>query len=215
MTHRDEETVQEQASAVALLLHHLHIPLGPKQYLRGILPAPKGRPALRLATGRRKATPPDLHLYEIPLADEEDEPTTPHHMLALLQAAHRGTALYSSSRIAKTMGMLLIHLNPSQDPTAPESPHSRQTTFLMTLTCPHDEEPSRLPLIGFLPTTPDTLRLYVAPPESPGTLAADVRLSGPLTAIEASLPTLLTEKERWRKDKTDPHCWRRVDLTGW
>ncbi|WP_326582497.1 hypothetical protein OG889_27985 [Streptomyces sp. NBC_00481] len=74
--------------------------------------------------------------------------------------------------------------------------------------------PFPLPLIGFLSTTLDTLRRYLSLPGTPGPLAADVRLSGPLTAIEASLPTLLMEKERWRKNKTDPHCWRLVDLTA-
>jgi hypothetical protein len=214
VTRPTPETVEDQASTVRTLLHYLHLPLGPKHYVRGILPAPEGRPALRLATGRRKAGPPDFRLYEIPL-DRAGEPVTPHHMLALLRAAHRGTHLYSSSRVEETMGMTVIHLDPSQDPTAKEPAAHRRLSLLTSLTCPATDDLPFLPLVGFLPTAPGTVRLYLAPPSAPGIVAADVRLSGPLTAIEAVLPSVLQEKERRRKDKGDPHCWRRVDLRDW
>ena len=48
-----------------------------------------------------------------------------------------------------------------------------------------------------------------------GVIAADIRLSGALTALIAALPSLITEKERMTQDETDPHCSHVVDLTGW
>ncbi|MCQ8186713.1 hypothetical protein [Streptomyces rugosispiralis] len=47
-------------------------------------------------------------------------------------------------------------------------------------------------------------------------VAADVRLSGALTALLAALPSLIEEMERTVPGEIDdPHCSRLIDLTDW
>jgi hypothetical protein len=70
-------------------------------------------------------------------------------------------------------------------------------------------------LCGFLCTGENSMRLYLAAEQSEGLTAADVRLTGALTALLAALPALIDEPERWIDDPDDPHCARTVDLTAW
>ncbi|MFE3885493.1 hypothetical protein ACFXPQ_21730 [Streptomyces lydicus] len=87
--------------------------------------------------------------------------------------------------------------------------------FLRCLTSSSTEERPRARLCGFLFLAPDRLRLYLDAGEEalPGITAADVRPGGALTALLASLPSLLDEEWLTTTDAGDPHCSRVVDLT--
>ncbi|MEU9314983.1 hypothetical protein [Streptomyces sp. NPDC048295] len=58
----------------------------------------------------------------------------------------------------------------------------------------------RQALCGSLLTGQDSIRLCIAVDEADGLVAADVRLTGALTAPLSALPTLVREKERWTTD---------------
>ncbi|MFK4227967.1 hypothetical protein ACI2LP_33640, partial [Streptomyces sp. NPDC019890] len=75
-----------------------------------------------------------------------------------------------------------------------------------------DENPF---LIGFLMTGDRLMRLYLQQPGRTGIIGADIHLTDMLTALIASLPSLIEEEERHQPAPDDPHCDLLVDLTGW
>ncbi|MFD8690192.1 hypothetical protein [Streptomyces sp. NPDC059651] len=85
---------------------------------------------------------------------------------------------------------------------------------LRTLAWPFVEAPSPA-LCGFLFTGQDSMRLYLAVEKADGLIAADVQLTGALTALLAALPSLIGEEEHWVTHTSDPNCVHAVDLTTW
>ncbi|WP_200307696.1 hypothetical protein [Streptomyces adelaidensis] len=104
-------------------------------------------------------------------------------------------------------------------PKHPTTRHSRgrrlngKLSVLRALSDPGDDENPFL--IGFLMRGDRRLRLYVRRPDSTGIIGADIHLTDTLTALIASLPSLIEEEERHRPAPDDPHCDLLVDLTAW
>jgi hypothetical protein len=218
MTPVPEDIAERQADITRLLLHHIHTPLPGDQRIRGILPPPPSAESIRVVTGDEKDDgAEELTAWEFPLR------TSPgsrdliggEQVLGVLRALLVGTHIYPGSRIATVMGMTLIRVDHSElGPVAPDR-YEGVHTILRTLACPWTEEQEALRLRGFLLFSPDRLRLYVDREGDTDVVAADVRTSGPLTALLAALPSLIAEEERAGRDDADPHCTRLTDLTEW
>ncbi|MEU5017295.1 hypothetical protein AB0G60_07695 [Streptomyces angustmyceticus] len=217
MTDEHEEIVEQQADITGLLLHHVYAPLIEDQHVRGVLPAPPTRDAVRVVLGDRDAYATDrLTAYEIPLR-VDDELRTPHDVAGLLRTVHTGTHIYPGDKVGSVMGMTLITVDPTTVDPAPFTHDDWTLTLLRCLTTPSTEESPEARLCGFLFLAPDRLRLYLDSSEEalPGMTAADVRPGGALTALLAALPSLLDEQWLTTTDADDPHCSRVVDLTDW
>ncbi|WP_299528325.1 hypothetical protein [uncultured Streptomyces sp.] len=108
----DHEIEDLQREVAGLLLEYVYAPLLEDQHVRGVLPAPEGAPAVRVALGDRdECVPSRLTMYEIPLG-AGDELRTSHDVVALLRAAHTGTHIYPSDRVTSVMGMDLYLVDP-------------------------------------------------------------------------------------------------------
>ncbi len=215
VTDEYEEIVEQQADITDLLLHHVYAPLIEDQHVRGVLPAPPTTDAVRVVLGDKGEYATDrLTAYEIPLR-VDDELRTPHDVAALLRTVHTGTHIYPGDRVSSVMGMPLFTVDPTTVEPAPFSNDDWTLTLLRCLTSSSTEERPRARLCGFVFLAPDRLRLYLDADEEalPGMTAADVRPGGALTALLASLPSLLDEEWLTTTDAGDPHCSRVVDLT--
>ncbi|MER5617724.1 hypothetical protein [Streptomyces sp. NPDC002215] len=204
-----EESVEQQAYITRFLLDYTAVPLLGQIFLRGVLPT---RDAVRIVAGAADAVAPNtLIAYEIPLVDDDDEPVT-----APLALGWTRTLVSSSppSSDASVMGMSLVRVDTSAVEPAPPVRTDQGLRILRTLAWPAIETPPSPVLCGFLFTGQDSMRLYFAVEEA-GVIAANVRLTGALTALLAALPTLVREEERWTADETDPHCVHTIDLTAW
>jgi hypothetical protein len=115
------------------------------------------------------------------------------------------------------VGLPLAHRRPwtAAVPVAGPTEGDRALRVLRTLAWPFVETPPDPPLCGFPFTGHDRLRRYTAVAKTDGLVAADVRLTGAVTALLAARPFLIGENERWRPDAADPHCLHTVDLTDW
>ncbi|MEU9320185.1 hypothetical protein [Streptomyces sp. NPDC048295] len=204
------ETVEQQAYLTRFLLDYTAVPLAEGVFLRGVLPA---QDAVRIVTGPADTVAPGaLVAYEIPLVDDDDEPVTAPLVLGWTRTL---AADGSPHPDASVMGMALVRVDTSAVEPAPPARSDRVLRVLRTLAWPFIETPPSPALCGFLLTGHDSMRLYIAADEAAGIVAADVRLTGALTALLAALPALVREKERWTTDGTDPHCAHAVDLTTW
>ncbi|MYZ36467.1 hypothetical protein [Streptomyces sp. MnatMP-M17] len=190
-----EEAVEQQAYLARFLLDHTLVPLAGRTFLRGVLPT---RDAVRIVTGAADAvTVPALIAYEIPLLDDDDEPVTAPLVLGWTRTLAAGTPPSSDTSV---MGMALIRVDTDTLEPAPPSLTDQALRVLRTLAWPYVEAPPSPALCGFLFTSPDSMRLYLAVEETDSLIAADVRLTGALTALLAALPSLVGEKERWMAD---------------
>jgi hypothetical protein len=209
VTSPGDETTEQQAYITRLLLDYVHAPIVPGVFLRGVLPMPH---AVRIVTGISGAVDTGGRTaYEIPLADDGDPVTAPlvlgwTRTLAAGPPAKAGTTV---------MGMPLVRVDTDAVEVAGPTEGDRALRVLRTLAWPFVETPPDPPLCGFLFTGDGRLRLYVAVEEAGGLVAADVRLTGAVTALLAALPSLVREDGRWKPDPADPHCLHTVDLTDW
>ncbi|MGW9452431.1 hypothetical protein [Streptomyces sp. NPDC055632] len=214
MSEDDHELEDLQREVVALLLDYVYAPLLEDQHVRGVPPAPSGRPAVRVALGdKNECAPSKLMAYEIPLG-AGDELRIAHDVVALLRAVHAGTHIYPSNRVTSVMGMDLYLVDPAHVKEAPFTTDDWASTLLRCLTHPVGERPEA-GLRGFLFKEAGLLRLYMDSDEVPGVIAADVRPGGALTALLAALPSMLGEEWRTSGAIDDPHCRYLVDLTDW
>ncbi|MFF5393385.1 hypothetical protein ACFY5H_34640 [Streptomyces sp. NPDC013012] len=214
MSKDDHEIEDLQKEVAALLLDHVYAPLLEDQHVRGVLPAPSGRPAVRVALGdRNECDPSRLTAYEIPLG-AGDELRTAHDVVALLRAVHTGTHIYPADRVTSVMGMDLYLVDPAHVKEAPFTTDDWASTLLRCLTHPAEGQPEA-GLRGFLFKEAGLLRLYMDSDEVPGVIAVDVRPGGALTALLAALPSMLGEEWRTSDAADDPHCRYLVDLTNW
>ncbi|WP_446041141.1 hypothetical protein [Streptomyces sp. SID1121] len=210
MNEAQEEALEQQAYLVRFLLGHTLVPLAGRTFLRGVLPT---RDAVRVVTGAADAqVEPAPVAYEIPLLDDDDEPVTAPLVLGWTRTLAGGTPPGSDAAV---MGMALVRVDTDTLEPAPPSLADQALRVLHTLAWPFAEAPPSPALCGFLFTGPDSMRLYLAVEESDGLIAADVCLTGALTALLAALPSLVREKERWAPEAADPHCSHTVDLTAW
>ncbi|MFC4504872.1 MULTISPECIES: hypothetical protein [Streptomyces] len=211
----DEETAQDQADLIPLLLQHLHTPLTGTSYLRGVLPAPGGADAVRVAVGPETAVSTrELTLYEFPHLVGDDVMTA-YDVIGMLR-----TLCAEGERppaVGSVLGMPLVAVDPATVPRAAESAADRGLRLLRTLAGPPYDETYGEPLLhGFLFLDQDRVRLYYRVEGLTGVTAADVRTTGALTALIAALPSLLRgEEERMVADGEDPHCARVLELTYW
>ncbi|MEU2855630.1 hypothetical protein [Streptomyces syringium] len=214
MTSANEEIAEQQASITSLLLHHVHAPLAGGQFLRGVLPVPPSAEAVRIVTGPANThNPGGLTAYEMPLR-RGGGLLTAYDITGILRALLAETYSSPSRRIGAVMGMKLVHVElRTVTPTAATSDDDA-LRILRTLTFPNTEKRPTTRLRGFLFTARDRLRLYLDISNSPDVIAADVRMSGAVTALVTALPTLIREDER-KKDSSDPHCSSQIDLTRW
>lgn len=201
VTHCEDR--EQQAAVSRLLLYHLNTPLSEGCRLLGVLPAPA---AVRIAVHAGGPEEGITFLYEIP-----HDVVAPAYVPGILRTTLAGTQLYSSADIGEVMGMTLIRLHPERITPAPESEEERALVVLRALSDPgEDEDPF---LIGFLMRGDGLLRLYVRHPDGTRVIGADIRPADALTALIASLPSLVAEEERHRPSPDDPHCDVLVDLT--
>lgn len=212
----DEDITEQQASIVALLLHHAHTPLTGSVYIRGILPAPASAPSVCVVLGPSNGSvdePDQMVGYDIPL-HVDDHYLTGMDIAGILRTICTGGGLDPSSRVGDLMGIPLITVDPRSVVPSARTPEDNAYTILRTLVCPWTEDRLDPLLLGFLFHAADTLRLYLASSEVPdGVVAVDTRPSGALTALLAALPSLITESYRYAEP--DPHSIRLVDLTDW
>ena len=201
----DPEDREQQASICRLLLDHLNAPIAEGCHLRGVLPAPG---AVRIAIHAGDDDEGPHFLYEIP-----HDAVAPAHIPRILRTTLAGTQLYSSDDVSKTMGMTLIRLRPENITPAPEPVEGQALNLLRALSDPVDDENPFL--IGFLMRGESLLRLYVQRRGHAGIIGADIHLADMLTALIATLPSLIEEEERHQPAPDDPHCDVLVDLTGW
>ncbi|WP_406398689.1 hypothetical protein [Streptomyces uncialis] len=195
---------EQQAAVSRLLLYYLNTPLTEGCRLSGVLPAPGAvRIAVHAGDGEDSAT----FLYEIPHGA-----VAPYYIPGILRTVLAGTQIYSSSDISEAMGMTVVRLRPEEITPDPEPERGQALTALRALSDPGDEENPFL--IGFLLMGNGLLRLYVQHADHPGIIGADIRLDGSLTAMIASLPSLI-EEEQYQTSSDDPHCDLLVDLTDW
>ncbi|MGW0871923.1 hypothetical protein ACWD3Z_15730 [Streptomyces sp. NPDC002740] len=213
----DDETVRDQADLIPLMLQHLHAPLVGTSYVRGVLPAPGGADAVRVAVGPVGAVDTgESTLYEFPLLVGEDC-VTAYDVIGMLRTlcGEGGRPAVSGT----VMGMPFVPVDPAVVPRADETAADRGLRLVRTLvrsSC-FDENHSADPLLhGFLLLDQDRVRLYFRADGLPGVTAADVRTTGALTALIAALPSLVGgETERMAADGGDPHCARVLDVTYW
>ncbi|QIQ06559.1 hypothetical protein [Streptomyces liangshanensis] len=204
------ESVEQQAYLTRFLLEHTTVPLADRTFLRGVLPT---RDAVRIVTGSADTgAEPAPVTYEFALLGDDGEPVTAPLVLGCVRTLAAGTPPASDESV---MGMALVRVDTDAVEPAVPSLTDQALRVLRTLAQPYIEAPPSPALCGFLFTGPDTVRLYLAVEEADGLTAADVRLTGALTALLAALPSLLRETERWAADEADPHCSRTVDLTSW
>ncbi|MFE3513752.1 hypothetical protein [Streptomyces sp. NPDC059166] len=158
------------------------------------------------------STQHELVAYEVPLSDEDEEPVTAPLVLGWTRTLASGPLPETDATV---MSMPLVPV----DTTALEPADSTRTDqalrLLRTLAWPFVESPPSPALCGFLFTGQDSMRLYLAVEKADGLIAADVQLTGALTALLAALPSLIDEEQRWVTDTSDPHCAYSVDLTTW
>ncbi|MEU1088815.1 hypothetical protein ABZ401_18620 [Streptomyces sp. NPDC005892] len=204
------DTVEQQAYITRFLLDYTAVPLAGGTFLRGVLPTPD---SVRIVTGAVDAAGGHgLVAYEIPLTDEDEEPVTAPLVLGWTRTLSSRSLPCTDATV---MGIPLIPVDTAVLEPADPTHTDQALRVLRTLAWPYVEIPPIPALCGFLFTGRDTMRLYLATDEACGVIAADIRLTGALTALLAALPSLLDEEERWVADPSDPHCDRRVDLTTW
>ncbi|MCX4761975.1 hypothetical protein OG562_13530 [Streptomyces sp. NBC_01275] len=211
----DEETAHDQADLIPLLLQHLHTPLTGTSYLRGVLPAPGGADAVRVAVGPETAVSTrELTLYEVPLLVGDDAVTAYDVIGVLRTLCAQGER---PAAVGSVWGMPIVAVDPAVVPRAAESAADRGLRLLRTLAGPSYDETYEDPLLcGFLFRDQERVRLYYRVEGLAGVTAADVRTTGALTALIAALPSLLRgEGERMAADDRDPHCARVLELTYW
>ncbi|MGY3676585.1 hypothetical protein [Streptomyces sp. TE33382] len=204
------EAIEQQAYITRFLLDYTAVPLTSGVFLRGVLPA-SGTVRIVTGTGNAVGTH-ELVIYEIPLSDDDGEPVTAPLVLGWTRTLATGTRTRPDTTV---MGMPLIQVDISAVEPAPPGPTDRALRVLRTLAWPFVEAPPSPALCGFLSTGQDRMRLYLAVEDVDGLIAADVTLTGALTALLAGLPALVREEERWATDNTDPHCAHTIDLTTW
>jgi hypothetical protein len=195
---------EQQGAITRTLLYYLNVALAEGCYLRGVLPTPTGaRVAVRTSADGTHET----LLYEIP-----DGSIAPGLIPAVLRTVLARTQLYSSDDVDTVMGMTLLRLRPQEIDLDPEPHEDVALGVLRGLSdCTDDETPF---LIGFyLQDNNTTLRLYVLDTDHPAVIGVDLSLSHAMTAITASVPTLVRDEERHRPAPDDPHCDVLVDLT--
>ncbi|NED91156.1 hypothetical protein G3I76_65135 [Streptomyces sp. SID11233] len=204
------ETVEQQAYITRFLLDYTAVPLAGGTFLRGVLPA---RDVVRVVTGAADTVAPhELVAYEVPLSDEDDEPVTAHQVLGWTRTLTSGPLPHTDATV---MGMPLVPVDTTVLEPADSTSTDQALRVLRTLAWPFVETPPSPALCGFLITGQDSMRLYLAVEKADGLIAADVQLTGALTALLAALPSLIGEEERWVTDTSDPHCVHVVDLTTW
>ncbi|MDH6229378.1 MULTISPECIES: hypothetical protein [Streptomyces] len=212
-----DDIAEQQADIVGLLLPYFRVPLPDGRFIRGVLPPPPPSEAVRVVVGPRRGGEPDeTTIWEIPLraADGAGDLVGADDLLGVVRALHTGTRIVSSSRTDTVMGMRLVRVDPAGvEPAGPDEDDDA-LVVLRTLVHPWTEERPVPRLRGFLLRGPDRLRLYCDSEEDTTVVAADVRLSGALTALLAALPSLI-EEEGSAPGDADPHCSRLVDLTRW
>ncbi|MER5850120.1 hypothetical protein ABT126_24510 [Streptomyces sp. NPDC002012] len=210
MNGRCRETVEQQAYITRFLLDYTAVPLVGRTFLRGVLPT---RDAVRIVTGAADAVTPDaLIAYEVPLTDDDNEPVTAPLVLGWTRTLVAGAPPHTDTAVT---GMDMVRVDTAAVEPAPPARTDQVLRVLRTLAWPFVETPPSPALCGFRFTGQDGMRLYVAVEKADGLVAADVRLTGALTALLAALPALVHEEERWTIDESDPYCVRAVDLTTW
>ncbi|WP_328866450.1 hypothetical protein [Streptomyces sp. NBC_00304] len=204
------ETVEQHAYITRFLLNYTAVPLAGGIFLRGVLPA---QDAVRVVTGAADTVAPhELVAYEVPLSDEDEEPVTAPLVLGWTRTLTSGPLPHTDATV---MGMPLVPVDTTVLEPADATSTDQALRVLRTLAWPFVETPPSPALCGFLFTGQDTMRLYLAVEKADGLIAADVQLTGALTALLAALPSLIGEEERWVTDASDPHCVHVVDLTTW
>ncbi|MGW6602095.1 hypothetical protein [Streptomyces sp. NPDC055036] len=203
----DPEDREQQAGVSRHLLYYLNAPIAEGCCLRGVLPAPGAvRIAIRAGEGERSET----FLYEIP-----HDTVAPARIPGVLRTILSETRFYGSGDVGEVLGMTLFRLRPEEITPAPEPEEGQALRALLGLGLgggPDDENPF---LIGFLMKDDGLMRVYVERPGHSRVIGVDIRLTGPTTALTASIPSLVEEEERYRPSPGDPHCDVVVDLTDW
>ncbi|MEW9553932.1 hypothetical protein [Nonomuraea sp. NPDC050783] len=209
------EVALAQADVTSHMILYTQAPIVKKIRVRGVLPAPRRSPAVRVAVGRRKATVGELGaIYEIPLF-QQDEVLLPWEAVSRVRHEASGLRSYSSDQVDTVLDTPLIRL--LEEVPSEERLEDGAHTLLTTLSCPFPsyEAQEKAPslLVGFLYLGEGRMRLYVRHQDDPDVVACDVRLAEAGPAVIAEVFSRSQERELFEKPGDDPHCAAVVDLT--
>ncbi|MFI8242633.1 hypothetical protein ACIF83_36225 [Streptomyces sp. NPDC085866] len=203
----DPEDRDYQADVCRALAYYLNAPLSEGCRLLGVLPvAGAARVAVRAGDDETGMS----FIYEIPVSA-----VAPGMVSAFLRSVLSGPQFYSSSDVDEVMGMTLIRLRPEKIGAFEELEGDLALAVLRSLAAPPPADEEEPFLIGFLMREQGVMRLYVHSDARPGITGVDISLTGPLTALVGSIPSLLGEEQYIRSAEEDPHCDVLMDLTDW
>lgn len=204
----DPEDRDYQADVCRVLAYYLNAPVSEGCRLLGVLPvAGAARVVVRAGDDETGMS----FLYELPV-----DAVAPGMVPAFVRSVLSGPQFYSSSDVEEVMGMTLIRLRAAEKiGPVEELEGDLALGVLRSLTAPLPEAEEEPFLIGFLLREDAVMRLYVHSGVHGGVTGVDISLTGPLTALVASIPSLLGEEQYMRSADEDPHCEVLMDLTGW
>lgn len=200
-----------QAEVTGHMIVYTQAPIVGELRVRGVLPAPGGSPAVRIAVGGEGAGLGDLDaVYEMPLVQGEEE-LTPWDAVGRVRHAAGGPR---ASRRDTVLGAPLV--GPLEDVSCDERPEDRAHALLTVLNGPppgyEEREKASSLLTGFLYLPGGRMRLYVRDRADDDVVACDVRLDEAGPAVIAEVFSRSRERELFEPPEGDPHCVAVVDL---
>ncbi|MFD4975770.1 hypothetical protein [Streptomyces sp. NPDC058424] len=202
------EVAVAQADVTGHMILYTQAPIVEGFRVRGVLLAPHGSTAVRIALGAPGTDVRGLHaLYEIPLV-RDDEVLSPWEAVDRVRHEAGAPRLPSADHSDTVLGTPLTRL--VEDVPGEERPEDRAHALLTTLNrpAPSDEEREQAEslLVGFLYLPEGRMRLYVRHQDDPDVVGCDVRLTEAGPAVIAEVFPRSRERELFEEPGDDPHC---------
>ncbi|MFE7676528.1 hypothetical protein ACFU5N_30490 [Streptomyces albidoflavus] len=206
------EVAAAQARVAGRLLHVLLDPVQGDTYVRGVLPAPDGAPAVRVVTGKSPAGLEGASLWQVPLAGGEQDPG--EWVLGILTGLFaQPTILLPAGRLTFVSGLPMVDVDPREMVPGASTGRHRTLPLLRELAEPSPAGLPNVRLRGFWLTGDSVVRLYLQPagrPARAGPVAMDVSRE----AEPASVRRAVAGEEHFTSLLGDPHCTGHLDLGG-